>query len=279
MPVHDQRYHRHEARAPLRAFRAAPIASLAFKQVVARRALGGVLALSLVPFVIAAGALFLLNRVPDVSSALPRTAVMFGLFLRVQSVFALLMTVWAGTSLVADDFRSGALLVYFSRPLTRADYVLGKLGVLAVLNTVVIAVPALALWGLAMAFDSHDLVERGLAFLAIPILVQAVSVAVVLSLLALGAGAVARSGALGGLILVGFVVVFDAAAAVAPAGARLFFRLLSLPQLALALEGALFSLPADPDRLPWAAAVLCLALLSAAAGAVLWRRLQAVEVV
>jgi ABC-2 type transport system permease protein len=278
MPIHDQSYRRRQARAPLRAFRAAPVATLALKQVVARRALGGILALSLVPFVIAAGALYLLNRVPEVAQ-LPRLSVMFGIFMRIQMVFALLMTVWAGTSLVADDFRSGALLVYFSRPLTRADYVLGKLGVLALLNAAVIAVPTLALWGLAVAFDSHDLVARGLAFLAVPIVVQSIVVSLVLSLLAFGAGALTRNGALGGLLLVGSVVVFDAAAAVAPTGARAALRLLSLPQLVLALEGTLFSLPADPERLHWAVALASLVVLGAAAAAVLWRRLQAVEVV
>jgi hypothetical protein len=45
------------------------------------------------------------------------------------------------------------------------------------------------------------------------------------------------------------------------------------------MEQVLFGATPDPAALPWAAALLCLVVIAAGAGAVLWRRLQAVEVV
>jgi ABC-2 type transport system permease protein len=279
VPIHDQGYRRREARAPLRGFRAAPIAALAARQILTRRALIAMLALSLIPFLIAAVVLFFLMRVPDIGAALPRLSDMFGTFLRVQMTFAVLATVWAGTGLVADDFRTGALLVYFSRPLTRRDYVVGKFGVLALLNFALMAVPTLALWALAMSADTRGLFGPDLRFLPVAIVVEAAVAAAVLSILGLAAGAAARSGPLGGVLLVGVLVLFEAAALRAPEGSRSVLLLFSLLRDIQGLEGLLFRMPPDPARLHWAVACACLAAYSAGAWAVLWRRLRAVEVV
>lgn len=277
MPIHGQGYRRRGAVPAVSGFRAAPIARLTLSQIAMRRALVALLALSLGPFVIAAGALFLLTRIPDFWSALPPISDLFGMFLRVQTFFAVLLTVWAGTGLVADDFRTGALLVYFSRPLTRADYVIGKLGVLVALDVAILAGPALALWALAYAFRASAL--AGNLVLPVAILVQSVLVAFVLSVLALAAGAITRSGTVGAALLVGALVLVDAAAAVAPEGARLPLHLLSLRRHLLSVEQALFGVAPDPALLHWAAALACIAAITAAAGRALWRRLQAVEVV
>ncbi|MFT7677169.1 MAG: ABC-type transport system involved in multi-copper enzyme maturation permease subunit [Planctomycetota bacterium] len=48
-------------------------------------------------------------------------------FMVVVRFFALLAITWYGSALIADDKRLGANLLYFSRPLTRAGYMLGKL--------------------------------------------------------------------------------------------------------------------------------------------------------
>ena len=52
-----------------------------------------------------------------------------------------LLSIFGGAGLVANDLRTGAILVYLSRPLTRRDYVLGKLRVLLALNLSVTLVP------------------------------------------------------------------------------------------------------------------------------------------
>ena len=47
---------------------------------------------------------------------------------------------------MANDLRTGAILAYLSRPLTRRDYVLGKLLVPLLLNLAVTLVPGLLLY-------------------------------------------------------------------------------------------------------------------------------------
>jgi len=279
MPIHERGYRRRDAPAALRTFRAAPIARLAFQQLLARRALIVLGLISLIPFVIETFVLFLMQRFPDFASFLAPLPETFGRCLLAQIVFAVLITVWGGTSLVADDLRSGALLVYFSRPLTRADYVLGKLGVLVVLNLAVTAVPMLLLWIVAVAFDAHDLVGRGLAFLPGSILALALIASFVLSVLALAAGAATRSGMIGAGVILAVLLLTEIAAVPLPAGARVPLHMLSIGRHLIVLEQALFGATAEAGSLHWTASAACLALMVWGAGAVLWKRLQAVEVV
>lgn len=277
MPIHSQGYRRREPGAVTgRTFRGAPIAWLTLRQILARRALVAALALLVAPLLLEAAVLLVLGRFPDLATMLPPLKELFGLALLVQMAFAVFVSVWAGTGLVADDFRTGALLVYFSRPLTRADYVAGKLAVIVGLNLAITALPMLLLWALAMALGSRG---DGLGFVPLAILALSLLAAFVLSSVAMAAGAVTRNGALGAALLAVGLVAFDVAAAVAPAGAALPLRMLALRRHAVSLTHALFGAAPDPTDLHWAVALGCLAAMTAAAGALVWRRLQAVEVV
>ncbi len=47
---------------------------------------------------------------------------------------------------IAGDLRAKAWLVYFTRPISRGDYIIGKIGVLAAIVSLITLVPALVLW-------------------------------------------------------------------------------------------------------------------------------------
>src|SRR5437879_3710070 len=141
MPIEEGGYRRREPRGELRRFRARPVARETLRQILQRRVLLLFLASALLPLGVGAFLVFLLSRVQLPESmtmlsqeSLPPLARFFLGYLKYpQALFAILFSVWAGSGLIADDLRTGALLMYLSRPLTRLDYVLGKLGVLAAL--------------------------------------------------------------------------------------------------------------------------------------------------
>jgi len=280
VPIHNQGYRRRGAVPAVSGFRAAPIARLAFKQIVMRRLLIVLLAVSFAPMLLEAPLIYGYIRYPEVvATVLWPLPQLFGVGVIVQAFFAALVTVWAGTSLVADDFRTGALLVYLARPLTRLDYVAGKLGVLVVLNLVVTALPMLLMWVLAVGLAPQDLRARGLAFVPLAIGALSLLTSFGLALLALAAGAVTRNGTVGSALLVGTLVFFEAGARLAPSGARLPLQILSAARHVVSVEHALFGGPGDPPLIHWSAALLCLGLILGGAGTLLWRRLKAVEVV
>jgi ABC-2 type transport system permease protein len=69
-------------------------------------------------------------------------------FMGVQGVLAFLMTALAGPGLISPDLANGALPLYFCRPFSRAEYVLGKSSVLAILLSQMTWVPGLVLFAM-----------------------------------------------------------------------------------------------------------------------------------
>src|SRR5439155_11832183 len=154
--------------------RALPIAREGLRRILARRALLGFAGLAGLPFVLVAAALLLFSRLPQLSHSMPSTDVVLRNYVRyAQILIGVLFAAWAGSGMVADDVRSGALLVYLARPLTRADYVLGKLSVLVGTLFLLMVGPPLLLWMLAVALGPHDLAARGLLWAPLSIVLAA----------------------------------------------------------------------------------------------------------
>lgn len=89
--------------------------------------------------------------------------------------------------LISQDLRTRAYLIYFSRPITRLEYIFGKVGVVAFFLIVISALPALVLYlaglllspSLAVAFETWDLPLRillGTATLVIPTTLLALAI-------------------------------------------------------------------------------------------------------
>lgn len=72
--------------------------------------------------------------------------VFFFRFITVQGVLAFLLTAFVGPGLISPDLANGALPLYFCRPFSRAEYVLGKSSVLAILLSYITWVPGVALF-------------------------------------------------------------------------------------------------------------------------------------
>lgn len=67
-------------------------------------------------------------------------------FISVQGVFAFLLTAFTGPGLISPDLANGALPLYFCRPFSRAEYILGKSSVLAILLSEITWIPGLVLF-------------------------------------------------------------------------------------------------------------------------------------
>jgi ABC-2 type transport system permease protein len=72
----------------------------------------------------------------------------FLIFMRVQLVFTMILTIVSGRNLIAPDLSNGALQLYFSRPLSRTEYVLARLLVLLGLLSLITWIPGLLIFSL-----------------------------------------------------------------------------------------------------------------------------------
>jgi ABC-type transport system involved in multi-copper enzyme maturation permease subunit len=88
----------------------------------------------------------LLKEMQDLGRFLEVDSAFFMTFMTVQKTFAIFLAALTGPGLIAPDVANNALQLYFSRPLTRLDYVLGRLAALMGLLSLVTWIPCLALF-------------------------------------------------------------------------------------------------------------------------------------
>jgi len=79
----------------------------------------------------------------NVSELLPIDASFFRTFVEVQGSFAFILTVLAAPPLISRDLANNALPLYLCRPLSRWEYVLGKMAVVGFLLSMITWVPGL----------------------------------------------------------------------------------------------------------------------------------------
>jgi ABC-2 type transport system permease protein len=82
----------------------------------------------------------------NVRELLPIDATFFRTFLEVQGAFAFILTVLVAPPLISRDLSNNALPLYLCRPLSRSEYVLGKMAVVAFLLSMVTWVPGLVVF-------------------------------------------------------------------------------------------------------------------------------------
>jgi ABC-2 type transport system permease protein len=70
----------------------------------------------------------------------------------VQGVLAFLLTAFIGPGLISPDLANGALPLYFCRPFSRAEYLVGKSSVLAITLSQITWIPALVLFAIQAGF-------------------------------------------------------------------------------------------------------------------------------
>jgi ABC-2 type transport system permease protein len=67
-------------------------------------------------------------------------------FIEVQSVLGFVLTAFTGPGLISPDLANGALPLYLCRPFSRAEYILGKASVLAIVLSQITWIPGLVLF-------------------------------------------------------------------------------------------------------------------------------------
>jgi ABC-2 type transport system permease protein len=281
MPIYDQGYRRYEARGPLRTLRFWPITREALRLVLSRRAFLGLLAVGWLPFVVRVIQIYIVTRFPEAGRVLPVDGRLFGEYLNTQIGLALFLTIFGGAGLIANDLRTGAILVYLSRPLTRRDYVLGKLSVLLALNASVTLVPALLLYGIGLALAPEQYMTWSLWWIGPAIVLHATLICVSISLLSLAVSSLTKSARIAGLGFFGLFVGLEMARGVL----RNIFdvrgaTLLSIQADLRGIGSALFGVtPSRFDLVDWPAAALVLLLVAAGCLLLLRSRVRAVEIV
>jgi len=277
--IHDQSYRRYEGtRVPAdRAWNL--ILTTGLRALLVRKSFLALLVLAWLPWLVRTVQIYAAVSYPGAADFLRVDASLFVRFLDQQGVFVFFVTIYAGAGLVAHDRRANALPLYLSRPITRGQYIAGKLGILAAALAGVTLVPALLLLVFQTLLSGSLTMLREAPFIVPAVVLSASLTVAVASLTMLALSALAGSARSAALSFAAAVFFSSAVARVLGAVAdSSTFAWISMTANLERVTNALFQQPVRDD-LPVGLAVGALAGVMVLAGIVLERRVRAIEVV
>jgi ABC-2 type transport system permease protein len=284
LPIHDQGYRRYGGdKARGRGW--AIIARAGIRALFARRALLGLLLLAWFPFFVRAVQIYAAANLPQfvegsgARSFLAPTRETFRQFLDQQEIFVFFVTVYAGAGLIANDRRANALQIYLSKPLTRVEYVFGKLTVLMALLLLVTWVPAILLLGLQIAFAGNITFLENNAFLFPAITLFAFIQVTLAAATMLALSSLSKSSRYVAILYAALTFFTQAIYGVVYAATRsTALSFISVSADLTEVGDVIFRMAPRYDT-PWVVSALVIAGLLVVSGLILERRVRGVEVV
>ena len=156
MPIHDQSYRHWEGTFRSHSFRWWVITKAGLRIILQRKLfLLLVMAPSAINFIGSGAAIYLMQAIFKV----PVNEMFFLGFFGRQGFFIILICVFGGSGLIANDLKNNSLQLYFSKPLTRLDYLVGKSAIVMILMAFLTVVPGVIL------FLERTLLPNGMDFL------------------------------------------------------------------------------------------------------------------
>jgi len=179
VPIHDRGYRHWAGKLRGRPWRSLTIAHSGTSLALKKRSLIALVLLCITPSFLFAVALFVVSRDPKLIVNIGQLlgegkswerfvgvdltpahlwALLYSRFYMVQLIPVAIVVTFVGPELIAKDLRAGALQVYYSRPLTRLDYVAGKLMIVGVFVALITLVPAVLLYVIGVVLAKELLV-------------------------------------------------------------------------------------------------------------------------
>jgi ABC-2 type transport system permease protein len=278
MPIHDQGYRRYGGTRAPRGQAWTVITRAGLRTMLAKRAFLGLLLVSWFPFFVRAVQIYAAANLPQAQFLAP-TAETFRQFLDQQSTFVFFVTVYVGAGLIANDRRANALQIYLSKPLTRAEYVFGKLAILVAFLLLVTWVPAIVLLIVQIAFAGNFTFFRNNLFLFPAITVFCAIEVIMVSTAMLALSSLTKSTRYVGIMYAAVVFFTSAIYGVLYAVTRSSaLSWISFPADLEQVGNVIFRLPLKYDT-PWPVSLLVIIAVVVVSGVILERRVRGVEVV
>jgi len=151
MPIHDQSYRRYKGARESARSAWTVIASSGIVNLIKKRSFIGLVIFSWIPFIVRAVQIYISANFPQAAILAPK-AETFRQFFDQQGIFVFFVTIYIGAGLIANDRKANALQIYLSKPLTRAEYIAGKMAILVTFLLLVTWLPAMLLMLLQVLF-------------------------------------------------------------------------------------------------------------------------------
>lgn len=278
MPIHDQGYQRYTGDRARTGTAWQVIARAGIRTVLAERKFLALLLLAWAPFLVRAVQVYVAANYAQ-ASFLQAKGETFREFLETQAVFVFFITIYVGAGLIAADRRANALQLYLAKPLSRWEYVAGKMAVLLTLLVSVTFLPAMMLLVVQIGFAGSFTFLTNNIFLLPAITLYSLAQVLLASSTMLALSSLSKSSRFVGVMYAGLIFFTGALfKVVQDITGQSWLAWLSPSDALEQLGDAIFRLPLRYDLPLWAAVGVVVGLI-VASGVVLERRVRAVEVV
>lgn len=208
MPIHDQGYRRYggtraRGRAWLVMLRNGVVGMMGNRRWIV------LMIASWIQFVVRAIQFYIAANFAQAAIVAPSAAT-FRDFFDNQNLFVFLVTITLGASAIAEDRRTNALQIYLSKPLTRLEYLVGKLSVLIVFLLFITWVPAILLLIVQVLFAGNFTFLRANAYLFPAITLYSIIEVVMVSTCMLALSSLSTSGRFAGILYTALIFFSDA---------------------------------------------------------------------
>jgi ABC-2 type transport system permease protein len=157
--------------------------------------------------------LSLFQELPEEIKAGPRNfrvtfwTIAYQFFFQLEMFFSMMLVLLVGPDLISQDIRFNAVPLYFSRPLRRIDYFMGKLGVIGVYLAAVAIGPAIIAYVLGVCFSMDLSVVRDTGRLFLASIAYGVVVVLSAGMLMLAVSSLSRNSRYVGALWAGIWIV------------------------------------------------------------------------
>jgi ABC-2 type transport system permease protein len=278
MPIHDQSYRRYGGKRESARSAWSVIALAGITSLVKKRVFLALLLFAWIPFIVRAVQIYVSANFPQ-ASMLAMKPDTFRQFFDQQGIFVFFVTVYVGAGLIANDRRANALQIYLSKPLTRAEYVLGKLTMLAVFLLLVTWLPGMLLLLLQALFAGSFAFVRENIYLVPAMTLFSLLEVTVASFTMLALSSLSNSSRYVGILYTGAVLFTDAIfATLRGITGSTAMSWVSFPATLAQLGDLIFRVPLRYTT-PAAVSFIVVLALVAVSMSVLERKVRGVEVV
>jgi ABC-2 type transport system permease protein len=230
-------------------------------------------------FIYLSNRLDLLGSVPgDIKNMVQINGKFFLIFMNTQAVFSVLLASMAGPGLIAPDLANNALPLYFSRPMTRLDYVAARMTTLVGLLSLVTWIPGVLLFWMQSGMAGWSWFTQNW-YLGAGVFWGFLIWVLVVSLVALASSAYVKWKIVAGGLVLGFFFILTGVAQIVNVVLSVGWgSLLNPARSHYVIWSALLGVELPPGPGVWAC-VAMLAVMAVLLGLVLERKLRAVEVI
>ena len=144
MPIHDQGYRRYGGTRSAVGTAWRVMTRAGVMSIISKRQFIALMLFAWAPFVVRAVQIYVAANFQQAAFLQPKGET-FREFLDQQGTILFLVTVYVGAGLIANDRRANALQLYLSKPMTRAEYIAGKMAILFLFLAFVTFAPAMML--------------------------------------------------------------------------------------------------------------------------------------